>query len=63
MNEVIELKIINIQDDKYPKQLKNIKNPPKQLYTKGNVELLNTPIISIIGSRVCSENGIKLAQQ
>ena len=63
MNEVIELEIINIQDDKYPKQLKNIKNPPKQLYAKGNVELLNTPIISIIGSRVCSENGIKLAQQ
>lgn len=60
---MISLKIIHIEDDKYPKQLRRIKNPPKQLYLKGNTELLNTNIISIIGSRACSPNGIKLAQQ
>lgn len=60
---MISLKIIQIEDDKYPKQLRHIKNPPKQLYLKGNTELLNTNIISIIGSRACSPNGIKLAQQ
>lgn len=60
---MITLEIITIEDERYPKQLKNIKNPPKQLYTEGNIELLNTNIISIIGSRVCSENGEKLAQK
>ena len=61
--EVIKVEIITIEDDRYPEQLKNIKNPPKQLYTNGNIELLKSNIISIIGSRACSENGIKLAQQ
>ncbi len=60
---MIRLEIITIEDDRYPLQLKSIKNPPKQLYAKGNVELLKTNIISIIGSRSCSENGIKLAHK
>lgn len=59
----MRLEIITIEDERYPNQLKDIKNPPKQLYAKGNIELLKTNIISIIGSRACSENGIKLAQQ
>ena len=60
---MISLEIIKIKDSRYPNQLKNIKNPPQQLYIKGNTELLKTNIISIIGSRVCTENGITLAKQ
>lgn len=60
---MIRLEIITIEDTRYPPQLKSIKNPPKQLYVKGNVELLKTNIISIIGSRACSENGINLAHK
>lgn len=60
---MIRLEIITIEDDRYPTRLKSIPNPPKQLYVKGNIELLKTNIISIIGSRVCSENGIKLARK
>lgn len=52
-----------MEEDRYPVQLRNIKNPPKQLYAKGNIGLLKTNIISIIGSRVCSENGVKLARK
>lgn len=62
-NEVIGLEVITIEDNRYPELLKRIKNPPQQLYAKGNIELLKTNIISIIGSRACSENGIKLARQ
>ncbi len=58
-----KLEIIKFEDDKYPKLLRNIKNPPTQLYAQGNIELLNSNIISIIGSRSCSENGIKLANK
>ena len=37
------------------KQLQDIKNPPKNLYYKGNVELLNQSIIAVVGSRKCSK--------
>lgn len=63
MKGVIKLEIITIEDDRYPQQLKKIENPPKRLYAQGNIELLKTNIISIIGSRACSENGEKLAKQ
>ncbi len=58
-----KLEVITIEDRKYPKSLRNIKNPPVKLYVKGNTELLNSNIISIIGSRSCSENGIKLTKK
>lgn len=60
---MIDLEIISIENNSYPEQLRNIKNPPKQLYAKGNIELLKSNIISIIGSRACSKNGIKLAER
>ena len=54
---------ITIEDKEYPKQLKNIKNPPKQLYLEGNSDLLSKNIISIVGSRNCTTNGTKLAKK
>lgn len=56
-----KIKIITIKDKKYPEILKNINKSPQKLYYKGDINLLNTPIISIIGSRKCSKNGEKLA--
>lgn len=60
---MIKLDIITIEDKRYPEQLRKIKNPPKQLYIEGDVELLKSNIISIIGSRACSENGIELTHK
>lgn len=57
------MKTIYIEDKEYPKKLRKIKNPPKQLYLEGDVKLLNTNAIAIIGSRNCSENGINLARK
>jgi len=37
--------------DNIPKNLQNIKSPPKELYFQGNLELLQKPIIAIIGTR------------
>lgn len=58
----MEIKQINYEDDEYPKLLKNIKNPPKQLNVLGNVELLNKPGIAIIGSRNCTDIGKQIAR-
>ena len=54
---------IDFQSHLYPRLLKIISNPPKKLYAKGNLDLLSKPIISIVGSRACSQNGITLAKK
>lgn len=56
-------KIIKIDDEIYPDSLRNILNPPQQLYVLGNVENLNNDGIAIIGSRCCSEKGEVLANE
>ena len=57
------MKKINIDDPFYPEKLKKIPKPPLCLYTEGNLDLLNTNSIAIIGSRVASENGKKFAKK
>lgn len=58
----MKIRKIMIEDDEYPKILKNINNPPKQLNVLGNVDLLNEPGIAIIGSRNCTDVGRKIAR-
>ena len=57
------VKEVEFNSELYPKSLQNIPNPPKKLYMQGNLGLLNNPIISIVGSRSCSENGKNLARK
>ena len=47
--------IIEIENKMYPEILKKIKKPPKKLYLKGNIKILQEPGIAIIGSRNCSK--------
>ena len=61
--EVIKIKIIEYDSQLYPNLLMNIENPPKQLYAEGNLNLLNSNAISIIGSRACSISGINSAKK
>ena len=57
------IKKITINDEEYPASLKNIPNPPKQLYILGDEKILNQKSIAIIGSRVCTEEGAKIAEK
>ena len=54
--------IISILDKEYPSLLKEIYDPPTQLYIKGNKNILNNPSIAIIGCRDVSEYGKKVAK-
>jgi len=45
--------IISFEDKKYPKKLKEIKNPPKNIYYQGKI-IWNNPCLAVIGSRNCS---------
>lgn len=56
-------KKITIEDERYPNNLRYIPKPPKQLYVLGNENLLKEKSIAIIGSRVCTKEGEKLAEK
>ena len=56
-NNALDTKIVKFNDTDYPEQLRKIKNPPKQLYVKGNIENLKQNGIAVIGSRDCSNYG------
>lgn len=54
---------ININSKYYPEKLRNIDDPPKELYCLGNLELLNYKTnIAMIGSRNCSNYGERAAK-
>ena len=62
--------IVTYKDERYPKELLNTPFPPLVLYVKGNVELLKTKKVSIVGSRktlvqyekVCEEISFELSK-
>ena len=53
----MEIKTIKITNETYPKRLKEIQNPPKELYVIGDESLLYKMSIAIVGSRDCDEYG------
>lgn len=54
-------KIIKIDHESYPQELKEIDKPPKQLYCAGDIELLNTKSAAIVGSRKFTSCGRQIA--
>lgn len=58
-----KIKIITIYDDEYPEKLKEIYGCPVVLFAKGNIELLKSKGIAIVGSRNCSEYGKNISRK
>jgi DNA processing protein len=54
--------VITIQDNNYPATLKEISDPPPLLFIRGDLELLATPQIAIVGSRNPSRLGNQTAE-
>jgi DNA processing protein len=48
---------IALGDKEYPKLLAQISDPPAKLYCRGNIELLNTFCISVVGTRKITAYG------
>lgn len=55
--------ILTLIDDAYPKQLKNIVDPPPLLYVRGDVSCLSLPQLAIVGSRNPSPGGKQNAKE
>lgn len=49
---------ITILDEIYPEQFKNVEKPPFVVFYYGDISLLKSPMISVIGTRRPSEFGI-----
>lgn len=47
----------------YPAALAQLDHPPPMIYARGNPDLLASPMIAIVGSRLASAAGIKLTRQ
>jgi len=54
---------VTFYDKRYPYILKEISTPPFCLYCKGNIQLLNSFCIGIVGSRKPSEYGLVVTKQ
>lgn len=53
----LEIGVITIVSDNYPELLKNTTEPPTVLYYRGNVKLLNSNCVAIVGTRRISRYG------
>lgn len=54
------IRILTIDDEKYPDSLREVYAPPQILYVKGqDIDFNSLVCVSIVGSRHCSENGKK----
>jgi len=55
-----EIKTISIENENYPKRLKEIKNAPEVLYYRGKI-ITEEPCFGIVGARMCSSYGKQAA--
>ena len=53
---------VAIDDDHYPPLLREIHDPPAQLYVLGDPALLLTPQLAVVGSRGATSAGLRLAR-
>jgi DNA processing protein len=54
-------RLLTWDEPEYPARLREIYDPPTILYTRGNIELLTKPIISVVGSRRPTPYGNQMA--
>jgi len=54
---------VNHGKESFPKLLSQIHDPPKQLYCRGNVSLLNGSCLAVVGTRKLTSYGREIAQQ
>ena len=57
----MDIKKLTIDEPAYPALLKQIKDPPKELYYAGDVSLLSTRCVAIVGSRKFTTYGRRIA--
>ena len=57
------VRLLTWDEPEYPQRLREIYDPPPLLYVRGNIELLNRHLISIVGSRRPTPYGNQMAEK
>ena len=57
-----DFKVTNRNDEDYPERLKNIPDPPENLYYRGRLPKRREPAVAIVGSRGPTAYGISMAE-
>lgn len=52
-----------VSNEELPSSLRRIKDSPKQLYYRGNIELLNSQCFAVIGSRDLTDYGKRIEKR
>ncbi|MBE6029632.1 MAG: DNA-protecting protein DprA [Clostridiales bacterium] len=58
----MKIEIIRMGEAAYPERLLEIKNPPKQIYCCGDLELLKSRCVAVVGSRTTTVYGRRTAE-
>ena len=58
-----QINIVTLEHSNYPERLRNIPDPPYLLYYYGELPAENLPSVAIIGARMCSDYGRKMAEE
>lgn len=58
-----KIRVLRLQDEEYPRRLREIPNPPKKLYVLGRLPEEQLPAVAVIGARECSEYGKYVAAE
>ena len=61
--EACGVEVVTLQDPRYPEPLKEIYDPPILLYARGNIGLLRSFQIAVVGSRRPSTYGLAVAEK
>ncbi|MGL5677273.1 MAG: DNA-processing protein DprA [Cellulosilyticaceae bacterium] len=57
------IQLITWEESEYPIRLKEINDYPAVLFLKGEAEVLQRPMVAVVGSRKCSEYGYEVAKK
>jgi DNA processing protein len=61
--QAARIRLLTWDEPEYPQRLREIYDPPPLLYVRGNIELLNRHLISIVGSRRPTPYGNQMAEK
>jgi len=51
------VQVLDCESEAYPEALHNVDSPPLVLYAKGDVQLLKSPCVAVVGTRHCTRYG------
>jgi len=60
--DAIGARLLVLGDDDYPELLAALDPPPPILWTRGRADLLNQPCVAIVGARIASAGGQRIAR-